>query len=196
MRRLGVLMVLACGLAGCGPKPDGTGTGTGNGPKVEPTTPGGGSAASSEIAKLEGVWQPVLGEGPPNHSGPTPDEFSQMVLTVKGNLITGRRKVDPKPAYMVLEVDDKAKPKVITVTAANEKGEKTEPPHVFKGIYTVDGDTAKVALCFAPGAPPPADFTPKGPAKKPLDPTAQPGETAPTVVIHFAHQKELPDWAK
>lgn len=184
VRRMAVLAALACGLAGCGPN---------------------NSAGGGDAAKLDGVWMISKVETTGDDKPPTNEELQKMVLSIKGNLITAKKQGEKETMYAKFEVDEKASPKVITFTVSDEKGEPKKGPGdkgepiTAKAIFSVDGDTAKLAICPAPDAPPPTDFTPKAPAKKFTDPDAKDAKISDffgTQVIHFARQKDLPDWAK
>jgi uncharacterized protein (TIGR03067 family) len=203
------LVILVAAVVGCGPKPADTPTGE----------PGSPTAAAS----LDGVWVATKVEVPPGFPGPrvdrpaddpapTAEELASMFGKVSGNLLTVRLKHNPDAKYFVVERDEAGSPKTVTLIESDEKGSiepvktpatqlggkvvATESPRVkMLGIYTLDGDTLKVAVNLA-GGPAPTEFAPKIP-KMPENPGPNTplAELWPVIVVHLARHKEAPEWA-
>lgn len=205
MRTRVLFAILAIAAAvGCGPKP---------------ATPTGEPGNPTAAASLDGTWTITKVELPPGETGPSAEDLAKFVVLVKGNQLTGRGKDMFSVQYAVVEVDAAANPKTVTLipsdekwdtgpvkqmtyaTAPNKDGtfppptEKMEPRPKIKGIFTQDGDTAKLAIAGHPDAPIPTEFTPKAAAKKWDDKDATPANTAATVVVHLTRVKETPEWA-
>jgi uncharacterized protein (TIGR03067 family) len=202
LRHAAVLVALACGLTGCGPKP---------------TTPTGEPGNPS--ASLDGTWTITRVEVAPGETPPPAEDLGKIVVLVQGNHLTGRMRDQNFAHYAVVEVDATASPKTITLTESDETWdtnpikvkvfhtapfkegerpvptERVEPRPKIKGLFTQDGDTAKLVIATHPDAPAPTEFAPKAAGKKWDDPGATAATTAQTVVLHLTRVKETPEWA-
>ena len=168
--RLFILTAFLTALAGCSPSAPGPVSAPSSAPPVvtPPAVIGSASADQSasatpapatdanadELAKLQGIWQPITVES--DGTAMTPAELKKYArpATFQGDKIIARK--EETTTESPITIDPSHSPKWIDVVIQDGPDQgKTD-----FGIYDLDGDSLKLCLT-KPGTERPADFTTK-----------------------------------